>query len=117
MPFLMSSKTWDALSADERNVISEAAEEAKRFGRKLGSLCYWAPRRGNESARSAGLISASSIIAPVIGFIIFGVAANVSISRLFMAGIAPGLMLQRQGVHRCGARISSAEFDASADAP
>ena len=52
---------------------------------------------GHDPARSAGLISASSIIAPVIppsiGFIIFGVAANVSISRLFMAGIAPGLML------------------------
>lgn len=52
---------------------------------------------GHDPARSAGLISASSIIAPVIppsiGFIVFGVAANVSISRLFMAGIAPGLML------------------------
>lgn len=52
---------------------------------------------GHDPARSAGLISASSIIAPVIppsiGFIIFGVAANVSISRLFMAGIAPGIML------------------------
>ena len=52
---------------------------------------------GHDPARSAGLISASSIIAPVIppsiGFIIFGVTANVSISRLFMAGIFPGLML------------------------
>lgn len=52
---------------------------------------------GHNPARSAGLISASSIIAPVIppsiGFIIFGVAANVSISRLFMAGIMPGIML------------------------
>lgn len=52
---------------------------------------------GHDPARSAGLISASSIIAPVIppsiGFIIFGVAANVSISRLFMAGIMPGIML------------------------
>lgn len=52
---------------------------------------------GHDPARSAGLISASSIIAPVIppsiGFIIFGVTANVSISRLFMAGIVPGLLL------------------------
>lgn len=52
---------------------------------------------GHDPARSAGLISASSIVAPVIppsiGFIVFGVAANVSISRLFMAGITPGLML------------------------
>lgn len=52
---------------------------------------------GHDPARSAGLIAASGIIAPIIppsiGFIVFGVAANVSISRLFMAGIAPGLML------------------------
>jgi tripartite ATP-independent transporter DctM subunit len=54
-------------------------------------------RAGYDAARSAGLLSAASIIAPIIppsiGFVIFGVAANVSISRLFMAGIVPGLML------------------------
>lgn len=52
---------------------------------------------GHNPSRSAGLVAASSIVAPVIppsiGFIIFGVTANVSISRLFMAGIAPGVML------------------------
>ncbi|SMQ86197.1 TRAP transporter, DctM subunit [Devosia lucknowensis] len=52
---------------------------------------------GHDPARSAGLIAASSLVAPIIppsiGFIVFGVAANVSISRLFMAGIAPGIML------------------------
>jgi TRAP-type transport system large permease protein len=52
---------------------------------------------GHDRARSAGLIASASIIAPVIppsiGFVVFGVAANVSISKLFMAGIAPGLML------------------------
>jgi len=54
-------------------------------------------RAGYDTARSAGLLSAASIIAPIIppsiGFVIFGVAANVSISKLFLAGIAPGLML------------------------
>jgi TRAP-type transport system large permease protein len=54
-------------------------------------------RAGYDRARSAGLISAAGIIAPVIppsiGFVVFGVAANVSISRLFLAGIVPGLML------------------------
>src|SRR5215207_4165895 len=54
-------------------------------------------RAGYQTARSAGLLSAASIIAPIIppsiGFVVFGVAANVSISKLFMAGIAPGLML------------------------
>jgi tripartite ATP-independent transporter DctM subunit len=54
-------------------------------------------RAGYDTARSAGLLASASIIAPIIppsiGFVIFGVAANVSISKLFMAGIAPGLML------------------------
>ena len=54
-------------------------------------------RAGYDGARSAGLLASASIIAPVIppsiGFVVFGVAANVSISKLFMAGIAPGLML------------------------
>ena len=52
---------------------------------------------GHDKARAAGLISAASIIAPVIppsiGFVIFGVAANVSISKLFLAGIVPGALL------------------------
>src|SRR6218665_3881644 len=52
---------------------------------------------GHDKARSGGLIAASGVIGPVIppsiGFVIFGVAANVSISKLFMAGIAPGLMI------------------------
>jgi tripartite ATP-independent transporter DctM subunit len=54
-------------------------------------------RAGHDKARSAGLLSAASIIAPVIppsiGFVIFGVAANVSITKLFLAGIFPGLLL------------------------
>jgi len=52
---------------------------------------------GHDKARSAGLLASASIIAPIIppsiAFVIFGVAANVSISKLFMAGIVPGLML------------------------
>lgn len=52
---------------------------------------------GYDIPRAAGLIAAGGIIAPVIppsiGFIIFGVAANVSISQLFLAGIVPGLMM------------------------
>ncbi|MDP2257236.1 MAG: TRAP transporter large permease subunit [Polaromonas sp.] len=52
---------------------------------------------GHDKARSAGLLASASIIAPIIppsiGFVIFGVAANVSISKLFMAGIFPGIML------------------------
>ena len=52
---------------------------------------------GHNKARSAGLIAAGGIIAPVIppsiGFVIFGVSANVSITKLFLAGIVPGLLL------------------------
>lgn len=54
-------------------------------------------RAGHNRERSAGLIAAGGIIAPIIppsiGFIIFGVASGVSISKLFMAGIFPGIML------------------------
>jgi tripartite ATP-independent transporter DctM subunit len=52
---------------------------------------------GYNIPRSAGLIAAGGIIAPVIppsiGFIVFGVAANVSIPQLFIAGLFPGVML------------------------
>jgi TRAP-type transport system large permease protein len=54
-------------------------------------------RAGHDKARAGGLIASAGIIAPIIppsiGFVIFGVAANVSIGKLFMAGIVPGLML------------------------
>jgi TRAP-type uncharacterized transport system fused permease subunit len=52
---------------------------------------------GHDKARAGGLIASAGIIAPVIppsiGFVVFGVAANVSISKLFLAGIVPGLMM------------------------
>ena len=52
---------------------------------------------GHSKKYSAGLVAAGGIIAPVIppsiGFVIFGVAGGVSISKLFLAGIFPGLML------------------------
>ncbi|MFY8153122.1 MAG: TRAP transporter large permease subunit, partial [Hyphomicrobiales bacterium] len=33
------------------------------------------------------------VIPPSIGFVVFGVAAGVSITRLFLAGIVPGLLM------------------------
>jgi TRAP-type transport system large permease protein len=52
---------------------------------------------GYDRARSVGLIAAASIIAPIIPpsipFVFFGVLASVSITKLFLAGIFPGLML------------------------
>ena len=52
---------------------------------------------GHDKSRAAGLIAAGGIIAPIIppsiGFVVFGVAGGVSISKLFMAGIFPGVWL------------------------
>jgi TRAP-type transport system large permease protein len=54
-------------------------------------------KAGHDRARSGGLIAACGVIGPIIppsiAFVIFGVSANVSISKLFIAGIVPGLLL------------------------
>ena len=64
----------------------------------LGSLLIPMLReKGYQPGQAAGLIAAGGIIAPIIppsiSFIIFGVATNVSITKLFFAGIAPGLLM------------------------
>lgn len=52
---------------------------------------------GYDPERACGLMAAGGIIAPVIppsiGFLLFGVVANLSITRLFLAGIMPGVMM------------------------
>jgi len=52
---------------------------------------------GYNVPRAAGLIASGGIIAPIIppsiAFVVFGVAAQVSITKLFLAGIFPGLMM------------------------
>ena len=54
-------------------------------------------KAGHDPSRSGGLIAAGGIIGPIIPpsipFIIFGVAAGLSISKLFLAGIVPGVLL------------------------
>ena len=64
----------------------------------LGAILIPMMRRaGYNVPRAAGLMAAGGIIAPVIppsiGYIVFGVAANVSITSLFLAGIVPGLLM------------------------
>ncbi|HJW57756.1 MAG TPA: TRAP transporter large permease subunit [Burkholderiaceae bacterium] len=52
---------------------------------------------GYDVSRSCGLMAAGGIIAPVIppsiGFLLFGVVANLSITKLFLAGIVPGVLM------------------------
>lgn len=52
---------------------------------------------GYPMGRASGLIASGGIIAPVIppsiGYIVFGVAGNVSITRLFLSGIVPGVAM------------------------
>lgn len=52
---------------------------------------------GYPEGRSAGLLAAGGIIAPVIPpsvpLILIGVAGNISITQLFLAGIFPGLLM------------------------
>lgn len=54
-------------------------------------------KAGHSKSQSAGLIAASSVIGPIIppsiGFVIFGVVGGVSITKLFLAGLFPGLVL------------------------
>ncbi|MDM9558518.1 TRAP transporter large permease [Bordetella petrii] len=64
----------------------------------LGTLLIPMLREQGYSAdQASGLIAAGGIVAPIIppsiSFIIFGVATNVSITKLFFAGIAPGLLM------------------------
>ena len=64
----------------------------------LVSILYPMMRKaGYPEGRSLGLLASGGIIAPIIPpslpLILIGVAGNISIAKLFMAGIAPGLMM------------------------
>jgi tripartite ATP-independent transporter DctM subunit len=69
---------------------AEAAMQGKMLGTEM-------VRRGYKPAFAAAIVASSSVITPIIppglGFVIYGFLADVSIGRLFIAGIVPGLML------------------------
>ncbi|MBN9438706.1 TRAP transporter large permease subunit [Bosea sp. (in: a-proteobacteria)] len=81
------------------SLSGSAVADAAALGALLVPMMVQA---GHDKARAAGLVSAGAVIAPVlppsIGFVIFGVAGGVSISKLFLAGIVPGILM---GVSLC----------------
>jgi TRAP-type transport system large permease protein len=70
--------------------IADAAMNARILGVQM-------LKRGFSKGYTAGVISYGSLMAPIIppgiGFILYGTVGQVSIGRLFAAGIIPGLML------------------------
>src|SRR5215218_6404063 len=52
---------------------------------------------GHDKARAGGLIAAAGVIGPIIppsiGFVVFGVIGGVSITKLFLAGLIPGVLI------------------------
>ncbi|TEA70341.1 TRAP transporter large permease subunit [Allopusillimonas ginsengisoli] len=84
---IMASVLLAALSG---SAVADAAALAAMLVPMLRS-------RGYDMNQATGLIAAGGIIAPIIppsiSFIIFGVAANISVTKLFIAGIVPGLLM------------------------
>jgi tripartite ATP-independent transporter DctM subunit len=79
-------------------VMAAISGSAAADAAALGALLIPMMRKaGYDVGRSAGLIAAGGVIAPVIppsiGLIVFGVIANVSIGKLFLAGIFPGILM------------------------
>ncbi|KKM12124.1 C4-dicarboxylate ABC transporter [Clostridiales bacterium PH28_bin88] len=82
------------LSAMMGGISGSAIADASMQGRVLGPGML---QRGYSKGFSAGIIGASSLIVtmipPGIGLVLYGSIGEVSIGRLFAAGIVPGLLL------------------------
>ena len=69
---------------------ADAAMQAKMLGPEM-------VRRGYTPAFAAAITASAAVITPIIppgiGFIIYGFIADVSIVRLFMDGVVPGILL------------------------
>lgn len=79
-------------------LISGVSGSAVADASAIGSMLYPVMKKeGYDPAKAAALFAASAtngpIIPPSIPMVIFGVIANVSIIRLFVGGIIPGLIL------------------------
>ncbi|MCW0000101.1 TRAP transporter large permease subunit [Pararhizobium sp. YC-54] len=79
-------------------VLSSLSGSAVADAAALGALLYpMMLKSGHDPARTGGLLASASVIGPIIppsiGFILYGVVGGVSITKLFLAGIVPGLLI------------------------
>lgn len=79
-------------------VLSSLSGSAVADAAALGALLYpMMIKSGHDPARTGGLLASASVIGPIIppsiGFILYGVIGGVSITKLFLAGIVPGLLI------------------------
>lgn len=83
-----------ALSTLMSGVTGSSIADAAMNTRLLG---FEMLKRGFSKGYAAGVLSYGSLMAPIIppgiGFILYGTVGQVSIGRLFAAGIIPGVML------------------------
>jgi len=88
------AQTSIALSTLMSGVTGSSIADAAMNARIIGLQML---KRGYARGYAAGVISYGSLLAPIIppgiGFILYGTVGQVSIGRLFAAGIVPGLML------------------------
>jgi tripartite ATP-independent transporter DctM subunit len=79
-------------------VLSSLSGSAVADAAALGALLYpMMIKSGHDPARTGGLLASASVIGPIIppsiGFILYGVIGGVSITKLFLAGIVPGMLI------------------------
>ncbi len=79
-------------------ILSSLSGSAVADAAALGALLLpMMLKSGHDAARAGGLLASASVIGPIIppsiGFILYGVVGGVSITKLFLAGIFPGLMI------------------------
>lgn len=88
------AQTSIALSTLMSGVTGSSIADAAMNARILGPQML---KRGFSRGYAAGVLAFGSLMAPIIppgiGFILYGTVGQVSIGRLFAAGIVPGLML------------------------
>lgn len=72
-------------------------------------------KAGYPEGQSVGLLAAGGVIAPIIppsiAFVVYGAVANVSITKMFLAGIVPGVLMSISLVLAWRAVSSGGEYE------